>query len=103
MYAIFACIEDAEFKDVSPHGQMMVHLFESEQEALDWAIDLLMDKGDILMHEGHWVLSEDWEKDGRFCHHHRDKEDALIAWQETLAPLNLFHLAEVKDHRQLGG
>lgn len=103
MYAVFCFIDDVDFYDVCPNGEMTVHLFESQQEALDWAIELLIDRGDLLMHDDTYVLAEAWENDGRFCHHYRDKEDALIAWQESLAPLMFFHLAEVKDHTGLGG
>lgn len=103
MYAVFAAIDDPQFDDVSPKGQMTVHLFDTEQDALGWAIDLLIDKGDLMIHDFTYILTDEWEKDGRFCRHFTDKEDALIAWQETLSTLNFFHLGEVKDHRELGG
>lgn len=99
MYAVFAFVDDWEFHDVCPNGDMTVHLFDTQQEALDWMIDILIDKGDILIHEDTYVLSEDWEQEGIFCQHYLDKDDALIAWQNAMTPWLFFHLAEVRDHR----
>ncbi len=97
MYAIFAFVDDREFYDVCPNGEKMVHLFDTEQQAIEWAVDFLVEKGDLSrMPNGEWyehTLGLDY----------RTKEEALISWQEGLSDGNWFHICQVSDHRELGG
>lgn len=103
MYAIFCFMSDAEFKDLTDDGGMKVHLFDSEGDALDWAIEVLIDKGDLMIRDGDYVLTEDYDGRGPLCEHYPTKALAFEAWQHTLAAMEFFHLAQVHDHREIGG
>lgn len=97
MYAIFACVDDREFYDVCPNGEKMIHLFDSESEANEWAVDYIASKGDITqLDSGEWIVKVSGLT-------FKTKEEALDCWQESLSGMNWFHVIEVVDHRQLGG
>ena len=96
MYAVFACVDDREFYDVCPNGERMVHLFDTEAEAIEWAVDYLIDKGDIGKIDNEWF---EMETGLNF----RTKEEALAQWQEQLSRDSWFHVVQVRDHRELGG
>lgn len=104
MYAVFVWISDNDFKDLTDDGGMKVHLFETEDQAIEWAVDTLIAKGDIVLHPNGYQVAEEVKDLGpENCFSYSCKSHVLEAWQYTLGSMDFFHIATVKDHQELGG
>jgi len=103
MYAVFVWISDNDFKDLTDDGGMKVHLFEHEDDAIEWAVYTLIAKGDIVLCSDGYQVAEEVKDHGDLAEIHYSRRDVLEAWQYTLGPMDFFHIATVTDHRELGG
>ena len=103
MYAVFVWISDNDFKDLTDDGGMKVHLFEHEDDAIEWAVDTLIAKGDIVLCSDGYQVAEEVKDHGDLAEIYYSRSDVLEAWQYTLGSMDFFHTTTVKDHRELGG
>lgn len=95
MIAVFCFSEDPKFNGIADR----IHLFSNEQEALDWQIQTLIERGFIRHDDGKWIVNEcelPYEVE-------TDKLGALDAFQDSCSGLEFFHSYAVQDHRWKGG
>lgn len=95
MIGVFCFSEDPAFQGIADR----IHLFSNEQEALDWQIQTLIERGFIRHEDGKWIVNEcelPYEPE-------TDKLGALSAFQDSCDGLEFFHEYAVQDHRKKGG
>ena len=91
MYAVF-CMLPAKWAP----GELdhTVQLFDAEDEAVAWCVEVLVCGGQIVRDADGWYSMPD----GDF--RVRDQKEALYGWQELSEPFEFLHVYTVVDRRR---
>jgi len=95
MIGVFCFSEDPAFNGIADR----VHLFNNEQDALEWQIKTLIERGFMRHEHGRWIVNDvelPYEPE-------TDRLGALEAFQDSCDGMEFFHAYAVQDQRPKGG